>query len=160
MILALRKFIYHVSAAIFCTILVLLGISVFYRYGLNNSITWSEELIRFGFIWMFFLSMGEASRTGSHLALDLIPSFFHGTAKKIFYCLIETANIIFFLILIYYSYKVAMANMAQASPALLIPYGYVYMAIPAGGVLMSIFSLTRIKRIITGEDNLESKSQS
>ena len=159
MIFALQKFIYHVSAAIFCSILILLGISVFCRYILNNSITWSEELIRFGFIWMFFLSMGEATRTGSHLALDLIPSLLHGKIKKVFYCLIEAANIIFFLILIFYSYRVAMANMSQASPALLIPYGYIYMAIPAGGVLMTIFSLSRIKRIITGEEQLEQSDQ-
>ena len=64
-----------------------------------------------------------------------------------------------FLILIFYSYRVAMANMSQASPALLIPYGYIYMAIPAGGVLMTIFSLSRIKRIITGEEQLEQSDQ-
>ena len=148
----LRACIYHISAGLFCGILTLLGVSVFCRYVLNDSVIWSEEIIRFAFIWMFFLSMGEVSRTGSHLALDLIPNLLKGNAKKILCVLIEVANIIFFCILIYYSWKVAQANMAQKSPALLIPYGMIYMAIPTGGALMTIFSLQRICNLVTGRD--------
>ncbi len=147
----LRKSIYHISAALFCVILILLGVSVFSRYALNNSITWSEELIRFGFIWMFFLSMGEVSRTGSHLALDLLPSLLRGKARKALGVLIETLNIVFLAIMIRYGWNVALANMAQASPALLIPYGAVYMAIPTGGVIMALFSLQRIRNILSGQ---------
>jgi TRAP-type C4-dicarboxylate transport system permease small subunit len=155
----LRACIYHISAALFCGILALLGVSVFCRYVLNDSIVWSEEVIRFAFIWMFFLSMGEVSRTGSHLALDLVPDLLKGKAKKTLGVVIEIANIIFFCILIYYSWKVAQANMAQKSPALLIPYGVIYMAIPTGGALMTFFSLQRIVGLISGKNGVASATE-
>lgn len=147
----LRKCIYHTTAGLFCGILVLLGFAVFSRYVLNDSITWAEEVIRFAFIWMFFLAMGEVSRTGTHLALDLVPSLIHGAPKKILSVFIELANIAFLSVLAYYTWRVAMINMTQKSPALLIPYGYIYMAIPVGSVIMSLFGLQRIHFLLSGK---------
>ena len=147
----LRKVIYHSTAAIFCGILALLGLSVFSRYILNDSLVWAEEIIRFAFIWMFFLAMGEVSRTGTHLALDLIPGLIKGAPKKALNIFIETANILFLLILAHYTWRVAWINMGQKSPALLIPYGYIYMAIPVGSLLMSLFCVQRIVLMLTGK---------
>lgn len=144
----LRKSIYHVTAALFLAILVLVGYAVFSRYILNDSSVWVEEVIRFSFIWMFFLGMGEVTRTGTHLALDIVPGLLKGRARKALDVFVEIANIAFLAILVHYSWLVANANMAQKSPALLIPYGYVYMAIPVGSVIMILFGLQRIAGIV------------
>lgn len=144
----LRKFIYHATAAIFCLILLLLGAAVFSRYALNNSIIWAEEVIRFAFIWMFFLAMGEVSRTGTHLALDLVPGMLKGRPRKILDVFIELANMAFLAVLIWYTWKVVKINMAQRSPALLIPYGYIYLAIPVGSAIMMLFNIQRIAGIL------------
>ena len=37
---------------------LVLGIQIFCRFVLNNSLPWSEELARFMFIWSTFLSIG------------------------------------------------------------------------------------------------------
>ena len=155
---ALRKCIYHTTAGLFCGILMLLGFAVFSRYVLNDSITWAEEVIRFAFIWMFFLAMGEVSRTGTHLALDLVPSLIHGAPKKILNVFIELANIVFLAILAYYTWRVAKVNMMQKSPALLIPYGCIYMAIPVGSVIMSLFGLQRIYFLLSGNSAVQSQT--
>lgn len=145
----IRKIIFNVSAGLFCVILFILGIAVVARYVFNDSIIWAEELMRFLFIWMFFLSMAEVSRNGAHLALDLVPSLLKGKPRRAICVVIEVANIVFLAILLYYSVRVSLYNMRQNSPALLIPYGYIYFAIPVGCVLMGMFSLKRIHWLVT-----------
>ena len=43
---------------------LVLGIQIFCRFVLNNSLTWSEELARFMFIWSTFLSIGFCLKEG------------------------------------------------------------------------------------------------
>lgn len=145
----LRRIIFHASAGLFAVILCILGTAVIARYVFNDSIIWAEEVMSFLFIWMFFLSMGEVSRNGAHLALDLFPSMLKGRVKRGVEIFIELVNIAFLAVLIYYSLRVSMYNMRQNSPALLIPYGLVYFAIPTGCVLMSLFSCQRIYWLAT-----------
>lgn len=147
---AIRRVIYHFSAATFCFILIILGMAVFARYVLNDSIIWAEEMMSFAFIWMFFLSMAEVSRNGAHLALDLVPSLLKGWPRRIIDTVVELANISFLVVLLYYSFRVSVYNMGQRSPAMLIPYGYIYFAIPVGCVLMILFSCQRIYWHVTG----------
>jgi TRAP-type C4-dicarboxylate transport system permease small subunit len=145
----IRKFIFHSSAALFIVILAILGASVVARYALNDSIVWAEELMRFLFIWMFFLSMAEVSRNGAHLALDLFPSLLPPKPRRVVNILIEIISIAFLAVLCWYAVQVAVYNMRQNSPALLIPYGYIYFAIPVGCVLMILFSCQRIRWLAT-----------
>jgi TRAP-type C4-dicarboxylate transport system permease small subunit len=145
---ALEKLLIHISSFIFGVILLLTFASVFFRYILNDSIVWAEEVIRYAFIWMFFLSMPEVTRTASHIALDFIPTHLHGNLKIILDIIIEIINNVFLVLVVYYGMKITFVNMAQGSPALQIPYGCVYAAIPIGGVLMILFSIQRIYGIL------------
>ena len=144
----LQKFLIHMGSFIFAVILLLTFAGVFFRYILNNSIIWAEEVVRYAFIWMFFLCMPEATRTGAHICLDYVPTHMHGNLKTILNVLIEVINDTFLVIVVYYGMKITIVNMAQESPALQIPYGYIYIALPIGGSLMIIFSLYRIYSIL------------
>lgn len=55
---------------------LVLGIQVFYRFVLNNSLTWSEELARFMFIWSAFLSIGFCLKEGISLKIDTVITLF------------------------------------------------------------------------------------
>ena len=48
---------------------LVLGIQIFCRFVLNNSLTWSEELARFMFIWSTFLSIGFCLKEGISLKI-------------------------------------------------------------------------------------------
>jgi len=144
-----------VAAAIFAFCVILAFAGVFCRKVLNNSIIWAEEVIRYSFIWLFFLTMPEVTRYGGHLALDLVPMFTKGKARKILFIFIELLNIVFDAVIIYYGIKVSILNMAQFSPSLRIPYGYVYLALPVGAALMLIFSVRRICLLIMDKEEKE-----
>lgn len=141
---AFSTVIKYISVITFMLVLALTFIAVCCRYILNNSIIWAEEVIRYSSIWVFFLTMCESTRVGGHLALDIVPGAVHGKAKSVLNILIEIISLVFDIVLIRYGAELAVINMSQSSPALHIPYGCIYAAIPVGAALMGIFGIQRI----------------
>lgn len=141
-----------VASALFLGCVILAFASVIWRYVLNNSIIWAEELIRYMFIWLFFLAMPEVTRCGAHLALDLLPNKLTGNARKALLVAIEVLCIVFDIVIMIYGSKIAAINMAQRTASLRIPYGYVYAAIPVGAAIMLVFSARRIVLILEGKE--------
>jgi len=70
------------------TLLILLnlvvGLQIFSRYVLNHSLFWSEELARYMFIWLVFLSGAMVLRQDRHIQVtvfvDLLPAAVRGAA--------------------------------------------------------------------------------
>lgn len=141
-----------IAAALFAFCVALAFVGVICRKGLNNSIVWSEEIIRYTFIWLFFLAMPEVTRTGGHLALDLLPMFLSDNAKRILFTVDEIVCIILDAFIIFYGIKISQLNMSQYSASLRIPYGWIYMAIPVGCTLMMLFSIRRIVLLVQGKE--------
>ena len=75
----LEKVIKHVSAFLFAAATLIAFTQVICRYIFNSSLFWAEELIRYLFIWMFFLGAAEASRVGAHVGMDYFISKFDST---------------------------------------------------------------------------------
>ncbi len=155
----LTNILKNIAGAILLVGVLIAFVAVIARRVFNNSIIWSEEFIRYSFIWMFFLAMPICTLKGSHLTLDLIPGKLHGQAKKILTIVIELICIAFDIVLVRLGFPFALGNMKQSSAALHIPYGYINMAIPVGACLMAIFSAYRIYQIVKGEVDLDNSSE-
>ncbi|MDR1269223.1 MAG: TRAP transporter small permease, partial [Planctomycetaceae bacterium] len=55
---------------LFAVILILMNVSIFYRYVLNNSLSWSDEAVRFAFVWFTFLGSAIVFRDNVHIRVD------------------------------------------------------------------------------------------
>ncbi len=144
--------------------LLLIGVlltfaAVIARRVFNNSIIWSEEAVRYMFIWMFFLAMPICTMKGEHIALDILGTHIHGRAKSIYLIIVEVICIVLDIAIVKLGFPYALGNMNQKSAALHIPYGYINIAIPIGALLMIIFSIYRIYLLATGKVDPEAASE-
>lgn len=130
-----------ICGVLMVAMLVIIFSQVLARYVFQYSLTWSEELGRYIFVWMTFLGMTVAYRAGAHVALDIICAALKGYSRKT----LETINDLLVIALssaIFYSgLNLFFLGMRQKSPALKIPMQYVYIVVPISGLLLLFFAL-------------------
>ena len=106
------------------------------RYAFHNSITWSEELGKFVFVWMSFIGLAVAIRQNKHVALDLLLRKVNPQIKRIISILNNILLIVLAIAIIWSGLKMIGLPGRQFTPALQIPMTYIYYVIPASGILM------------------------
>lgn len=57
-------------AFIILLIVLIMSVQVLFRYVFNNSISWSEEVVRYLFVWMTFLGAAVCFRDRMHIRVD------------------------------------------------------------------------------------------
>ena len=135
--------------------MALVSAQVFFRYVLDKALTWSDELGRFMFIWMSFLGACAAYYKGSHVALDLFVRLAKGTSKKILTIVIDLFTLVFSVALTISGSNMVQVGLLQRSPSLSIQMNFVFMVLPASGVILSYFCLRKIyKQILSPKGDI------
>jgi len=116
---------------------LVLGIQIFCRFVLNNSLTWSEELARFMFIWSTFLSIGFCLKEGISLKIDTLISLFPKKVQAVILLLGDVVMTVFFLYLLPSAWEFAYASVenGQTSAACGIPMYFVQGSLMVGFAL-------------------------
>jgi len=128
------------AAMVSLAVVVLSAVAVRYFGIFNGKLDWASEYARFGIIWVVMLGAAVAFDQGAHVAID-----FTGKLPPRLRRIVRTAGYLcgvsFVLVLAWQGFKLSFATMRQISPALGIPVGYAYLAIPVGATIMTLQSL-------------------
>ncbi len=121
---------------------LILGIQIFCRFVLNNSLTWSEELARFMFIWSTFLSIGFCLKENISLKIDTFITLFPKKVQHVILLVGDILMLIFFVYMIPSAWNFAYASVqnGQTSAACGIPMYFVQGSILVGFALAAIRS--------------------
>ena len=124
---------------------VIMGVQVFCRYVLGASLSWSEELTRYIFIWAGFFSVSYCTKKCISIKIEQFVALFPKRGKAVFKVVNHTFELILFLYLIPFAWKYLMSAVAngQTSPAMGIPMYYVQAAPLVGFILSAIRVLQR-----------------
>lgn len=124
---------------------LIMGIQVFSRYVLGMSLSWSEELTRYLFIWSGFLSVSYCSKKCLSIKIEQFVAIFPRRGRAIFKVVNHTFEFIFFVYMIPYafSYMMSAAESGQVSPACGIPMYYIQAAPFVSFVLVALRILQR-----------------
>lgn len=76
--------------ALLAAMVVMVFGNVVLRYGFNSGITFSEELSRWGFVWLTFLGAVVALRENGHLGTDMLVGRLGPAGKKACLAIAET----------------------------------------------------------------------
>ncbi|NPA74421.1 MAG: TRAP transporter small permease [Epsilonproteobacteria bacterium] len=120
---------------------LLLGVNVFYRYVLNDSIYWSNEVARYLLAYIVFLGATMAHKSGVHIRIDMI--FMHISQKsiKVIDKVISIFFILFWALVLYGSIKLFPLFMMQTTATLQIPYAVPFAALPISAVIWMVYCL-------------------
>jgi TRAP-type C4-dicarboxylate transport system permease small subunit len=116
---------------------ILVAVQVFFRYVLNQSLFWSEELARYLLVWLTFLGASCAYYRHAHPGVDILYNRLPPAFRKVCTLIIHLASIGLFAVMIVYGYQFAYFVRLQTTPALQLPKWLVLGIIPvSGGILM------------------------
>ena len=131
-------------AAIFAVIVSVALLQVFHRFGLNSSLSWSEELQIFGHIWIVFLGIPIAYRRGAHLYIETFCDMLPRGPRAAFNLAVELIWAGFAVSLMGLGFMVARVAHLQSSPGLEVPMSYPYSGMVLGGAYLLLVALRRI----------------
>lgn len=127
--------------AIGLVMLVVAWAHVFCRYVLNDSLTWSEELLKILLVWFCLLSTTIIAVQREHVSIvvfkEMMPKKVNLSLTFISQVLMLAASIIVLIIGIDF---VLVAG-SRMTPALRIPYRYTYSAIPVAFAILTLYEL-------------------
>lgn len=109
------------------------------RFIFNISLTWSEELSRYAFIWFVYLSASYAVKNRTHVRfqflVDAVPTKLQNVLK--FLALLCWLSFLVFLLIYSSKITIQLFHTMQLSPATRIPMYLIYLVLPLGSLLMT-----------------------
>jgi len=120
---------------------------VIMRYAFNRAPSWSEELVRFLFVWCTFVAAAIGIKEGIHIGIDTLVRLLPKSMQSILRVLVQGIVMFFGSCMIYYGWKVIVMTSRQPSPALGLPMSYVYASIPVMGLLILVYGSQEIFKI-------------
>lgn len=128
------------GAGLMATMVAVLFVQVVSRFVLGSSLSWSEELARYVFIWLIFLCLGAVTVRGEHIAIDILTDRMPAGAQRVLgqICLVLAFAINCALLVKGFEIAFVIADLGQTSAALSLPMWIVYAALPVGMALTAL----------------------
>lgn len=124
---------------------LLIFVQVIMRYIMHNSLTWSEELARYLFIWLIYIGISYGAKIMKHIKIEAALGLFPKAVRSYVVIIGDILFLGFALFIAYTAYTlvVKQIGLGQQSPAIHMPMWIIYAAPMVG------FALTSIRQIQT-----------
>jgi TRAP-type C4-dicarboxylate transport system permease small subunit len=130
---------------------VVVSWQVLSRYALGAPSTFSEEILRFGVVWLSLLGAAYSTGRGTHMAVDLLRDLSRGRLRRVLDALVPVSFIVFaVVVLIIGGLRAVDIASAQHTAVLRLPMGAVYAALPTSGVLITLYSILNLLDLLRG----------
>lgn len=104
-------------------------------------LSWSEEMARYMFIWLIYISSAYAVKKRTHIKVEIISLLLKEKGNFVLDVIADLAFLVFATVIAYFgwiaTYKIAFVNV-QYSPSMHINMGIAYMSFALGCTLMAI----------------------
>lgn len=112
----------------------------------HYALFWSEEVIRYAFIWLFWLCAPILVWRRAMFTVDLFINMLPKAAQRAIAVLLDIAVIVLMATFVHYGWLMARVNAPQLSSALSLSLFWVYLAIPVGSALIILATAARMVR--------------
>ena len=137
-----------VGGGLVTTIAAVVAAGVFWRYVLNNSLAWTEEVARYLLIWLAAVGSIVAMHRREHVAITILPDALSGRAGRAVRCAIAVIIVVTCLLMTYFGWILAWNAWGQTASSFRMPLFFATAAIP---VATTGFTLMAIEQAIAAQ---------
>ena len=123
---------------------LIIGLQVFFRYALNDSLFWSEELGRMLLVWLTFCGAAVAYRRGAHIGVDTLVQRLPPAGQRVAAVLAQSVSLVFFIAMAIGGWKFMGLLGFQTMPALGLSKQVPFVMVPAGFTLLAVHALAML----------------
>ncbi len=143
------------AAAVLFFYFVLVLLQIFFRYILNSSLAWSEEVVRFGLVWGVMLSMAVVAYDRTHIRIAILESVISQRTRLVLSYALDSLSVLFCVLLVWSSIELIRRTILQRSPSLGVPMWAVYISIAIGAALQAVFTVAVFGRAVKSNGQAE-----
>jgi len=158
MVAALDKFIeitWKILKAVLVVMLtvmvVILCAHIFCRYVLNDSLTWSEELLKAMLVWFGMLSVAVLAARREHVSIVFFKELMPKSVQNFLDKAVQGLVVVICILVTVVGVMFVLGAGSRLTPALRWPYWSFYLAIPVSFALVSIYELRNFLVDLTGK---------
>lgn len=143
------------SVALLASYFVLVLLQVFFRYVLNESLFWAEELVRGLMVWGVMISSGLVAASRGHIRVEVLELMLPPSGRRVVVWICDALCIAFSLILLWAAIMLMDRSWFQQSPLLDVPKWTVYMALAVGAGIEALLTLLTWNRRLEAESPVD-----
>ena len=126
-------------------IAVIVNWGVFCRYVLFAPLPWSEQIPKYAMIWMGFLGASVGISRNRHIGFDILVARLPSVFRELIIIAGHILILFFLVMMTIYGVSFAFAvGFSSNAPMLPIPMFYLFLAVPIGGVFMTLQATIRL----------------
>jgi len=123
---------------------VIVTVAVIARYVFSSPIFWAGEFSRYLMFYMVMLGSGLAIRDDKHPSLTFIIERFPQRLKRVWTYVVYFSVLFVSVIILWQGFIMMSKSTFLRTPALRIPFSWVYAGLPIGGALISLEAVLKV----------------
>ena len=128
-----------IAFVIFWSLAFIVFLQFFTRYVLNDSLAWTEEIARYGLMWIVFIGGIMVTRRNTHIAVELLSNVMKpGPARAALLALVDFIKLGFLGLLAFFSFTITERMHQQRMTVFDLPMSYVYGGVAFGCIFMFV----------------------
>jgi TRAP-type transport system small permease protein len=136
-----------IAFVIFWGLAFIVFLQFFTRYVLNDSLSWTEEIARYGLMWIVFIGGIMVTRRNTHIAVELLSNVMKpGPARAALLALVDFIKLGFLGLLAYLSFTITERMHQQRMTVFDLPMSYVYGGVAFGCIFMFVRQAVNVWR--------------
>ncbi|MES0827119.1 TRAP transporter small permease [Ruegeria sp. SCP11] len=140
------------AAACVLAFAIMLGLgvlTVLFRFVIQSSLAFPDEMIRYLFVWLIAIGSAIGLRRNIHAAIGILVKAMPDGLKRAALVFASVVTVVFLAILIETGLASTISALSQISPAMQISMAWVFAAVPVGALFGLLFTVETLVSQLT-----------
>ena len=155
----LLKVIHFLLAVDMGVMFVLMILQIVLRSFFTTSIRWSDELLRYMFMWMVFLGLPSAIYNDELTRFDLLEQKLPPNLSRWIRVIVDILCTVVLCVVMAGCFKLVPKQLNRMATTFKVPMGYIYSVLPFAGAIAIIFLLINIILRVSKNTALNKKEE-